>query len=326
MNPFTLILATVGLSKTTHPNATVFCDTLPGMSVEMAAKLRPESAGALWERLQGPAMISLLSGIETTLKCKANFVHVLSRVQTGLARRQHDVDSIAVLPPAAGAVRLVTQFEELGAILKIDRVTFFLRLLAPGIETADIVVLDDDSGREVLRKSVPVQLGLNNVTLNLSVPIEEAYTELHVYVESKGNMLSLMPVEPYYTTDPDRLKITSLDSTHGPLLHVAARLECNVAALAGQYAEKLAMAYCYTCAVALLNEKRSSNLLNVFTQTNSEDTEDRIVEYQGEAGKLIGIATHAIYKDLSTAGSAFIETDEEDQPGIYMGSYVQDSD
>ncbi|RYC66361.1 hypothetical protein [Spirosoma sordidisoli] len=318
-NPF---LTAVGLSATTHPNAALQCDSLPGMSVELVENLRSESATSLFDRLQPATLNKLATGLESALKCNASFQHVLARTTRSLPRPLFTQPLVTAVPASQTAVRLIAQFPQAESCVLIERVTANVGLQPDTVHAAELVVVDTAYQVEHLRKLVSLRNGANSFRLGLRVPLTDEHTELAVYLESaEGELISLRPVEPMVSGQPDYLRFGSAHSA-GTLLHIDAAVECDFTAVLARYVDRLVWPYLYTLAAQVLDEKLSSNLLNVFTNTNRTDTLDRKKDFEIEAAKQLDLAVSLIFRDLQESGSAFLTVTQEDQHGLHLGSYV----
>lgn len=318
-NPFSGI---VGLSFDGLPTSTrsVWADDIPGMSVELADNLRPEDAATLWGRVERVSAGWLLSALEKRMMSRVSFRHILSRTLADKPTLLPTLSGvITALAPATVSVVANTRSEQIK--LSIPVVSFVSLTTAPVLCQLKI----QEEGNSVLLFDGPVVavLGLNNVMVKVSLPLRMTYVKVIVTLTPQGAAsLTLGLVAGQETADSCALEIPTMTGTDTRKLHVKAELRCDFAGVISGYADTLAWSYAYMCASVLLSEKLSSNLMNVFTNTNRMDTGQRVTDYQKEAYARLETAVSSIIGDLETAGSELLTCSPDVQGGYFMGSYV----
>ena len=259
------------------------------------------------------ALDKLLTALETKMSAKASFQHILANTTPDLPRYMQS--SV----PASDPYALVTAYVESDFTrLVLDSVT----IRPTTALTGDLVVTDTESGEDLFLKPLAGVIGNHCVPLNLTVPLVTAETSLALTIVPADpyGSVELRSIFPVKSTNEDILSVSGLC-----VFHVKASIKCDFASMVKRYADRLQWAYAYQCAALLLDEKLSSNLMNVYTNTNQADTLQRIEDYKKEMYSRIETAITLIVRDLQTAGSPLLTTTPEEQAGYFTGSYASPS-
>lgn len=321
------LIKSVGLSGVTPENQSVklTVNQLTGMSTELASAVTKngDTVALLWANIQAVALERLVTGLEIALSKQANFRHVVCSTEPPRP-------SVSPLPisPSAHYVgqALSSPYSGRHAALRIETV----ECLSQTTGASTLKIFDLLSRTEIHTETIDIVDGYNSFAVNKSFSVNWRGADLFIGIDATA--ITLRELE--FGCDPDEIQTAPVMLGIGALksrsslidapgsLYVAASLVCDIRSVADRFVDQLAWAFAYQCAALLLDEKLASPKINLFTNTNRMDTEDRITEYKNESRNRITQAAKLIYHQLN--GSVCLCSTPEDQPGVYMGSYVTD--
>ncbi|WP_234734807.1 hypothetical protein [Tellurirhabdus bombi] len=315
----------VGLQGVSADGMKVHVNELPGISAELADAVAEgdDDAAEVWEGTQKLAQEKLLTSLETELAKYANFRHVAATLD-----QPRPILPALIQNSAACYLGLSIFVPYAGrhAAMKLENIVFISTTSA----TTILKVFDLMLGTELHSQELTVISGLNKIPIEIDkvIPVEFQGVDVFVGVDITNLTLRELELAPC----PELIYVSACDlALDGPYdrsdlqeavccFHVDASLICDIASVARQFSQRLWWAYAYRCGIVLLEKKLASSNVNLFTNTNRMNTEDNIAHYKEEARNRTSQAAKLIFQQLQD--SICLYQAPEDQPGVYMGSFV----
>lgn len=331
----------IGLRGVTPASASVraYLDDIPGISAELAGNLRPDGdtvlqAIVVLDKLHATAWTELLTELRLLL---------LQQTTTPLTLDQTRKPAPMVRGNALMATndnhttRCDVQLPD-GTCLNVDGVVFILGASASSLTpTLRVRVLDRLPGAvagELLGEESYTLSGLHPGANFIALPADKSQLiagepGMHLIEFALDNVPSNQlrwlsaAVENGSFLDVYWSGLNDLTALQDqvPILPLL-RVEYNMAELVEAVSHTLTDAYKYLMAAGLLNEKLTSPLVNLFTNTPRDDTAARIDEYKCDAKKRIKLAVAEILSRRKELLGAADTPNPDVQGGVFTGSVL----
>jgi uncharacterized protein YnzC (UPF0291/DUF896 family) len=284
-----------------EPTSGLYVNDLAGITTELVAKVHNSdnfSFKEQWESIEKRSINRFLSDVKNIISDEYTFDEVnyqTNRITRGEA-------SPVVVPATNG---------EIGTYLRLPRskyATLNVKNIFVHSETeldtvTNYKIVDINTKKVLKSEEITVKKGYN--IFNVDFLIEPSYSAIEVVVVVEMNFDSITTSTDYWedcecrrpvsqvwptneevviwATEPTEYVYEYLNLTsEGKGVWVDAEILCSSRVFTCERKESLKLAYWYLLGVEVLNEKLNSNRLNVFSQTNVEQTTALRDDYQAQ--------------------------------------------
>lgn len=258
-----------------HPDAAFYLDNIPGISVELAAKVNKTTAfETFYAGIIATASEKFRSSMQGHLsKCGFNYALVQSPAAS-LSLQELQIES------GSRAVCLITG-DNYGkyAALEIKDVSFCAKFPT----TATVKVYDNNgfTPLEIASEEITVTAGANNVVFEPVVSVQNHSANVNVSIVLEFNIAQTLRTFNVFSAEDLDLILSSYVESDSVLndsldtMSVTAEVVFDLGKVAAEYKKELTYAAACLVSAMILDEKAGSYKLNTFTQKNTADSVSR---------------------------------------------------
>ncbi|NID09403.1 hypothetical protein [Fibrivirga algicola] len=326
-NPFASYVGLRGIAT----DVPVWVNDLPGMSTQLVNAVRKDdqSAAETWERINRLALTKLRSMLENEFNKTGEFQHTVA--QTSVWKLKDTMIATLLEPfdwygcrftvPYSPYRQLVIQ----SLIVEIAEVGAFnlpVKIVDLNQKTVTEKTIARSGGRGPYSSLGNIKLPVDMYGLDVFVGIDASALSL----KELGASANAMTGDSGVTMTTGALVPNTLDASgfaaRSAFVWIAATVSHSLDSVIEGFAADLADCYNHILGSLLMADKRGSNRINLYTNTNLEFAREKEVEFIDEATVLLKPLARRIVTEINAAPASIVVPDPDDQPGYYPISLV----
>ncbi|CCG99854.1 hypothetical protein FAES_1844 [Fibrella aestuarina BUZ 2] len=330
-NPFASI---VGLRGLNNEARSIYVNDLPGISTELVTALRKDdqTVADTWARINDLALSKLSAMLETEFNKSGEFKHTVASSSV-FEFKPTDLREAVTMDSRLQGCRLTVPYAPYRQV-RIDGL--YANLTVAIAATVEVKAYNLMTGDYLDNQSVYQKTGPQNFTpfaepMVFDVPLHGL--DLFVGVESPNLTLSEIggAANPLTGDSGATMTTGTLDGANRTASGFVAT-DCrfwfvssvshSLSAVIARYAFDLADAFRHLTGSCLMDDKRGSTRINLYTNTNLEFAAEKAEKLCDDAYKLLKPIARRILTDLANVPGPVVQADSEVQAGYYRGSML----